>query len=122
MKNFTYGTVLYEGDTSMFSGYDANKHVLVEVPKDRSTDPQDAEQELPHSLNGISGSSVWQAYREGSSGRDWTLDDAMIVAVQTGTFRNGTVIKGTRWWIVDVIIREKYPSLGAALSLAIPRK
>ncbi len=105
-----------------FSGYDPKQHILLEVPKDRTIDMHGAEAELPHSLAGISGSSLWQAYREGSSSRTWSADDATIVAVQTGTFRNGTVVKGTRWWVVNTIIHEKYPGLAGPLSIIIRRK
>jgi hypothetical protein len=122
VKPFTYGTVLYDGKTNTFEGYDPEVHILLTVSKSRNVDTRGAEAELPRSLEGISGSSLWQAYYQGLSSSLWTVDDAMVVAVETGTFKGGTVVKGTRWWVVNKIICKNYPELDGPLSIITPHK
>jgi hypothetical protein len=120
VKAFTYGTTLYQGDTGTFEGYDPKLHVLLTAPKDGNVDSHGAETEIPASLKGISGSSIWQAYYEGLPSRSWTADDAVVVAVQTGVYRGGTVVRGTRWWIIEKILSKNYPGLAGPLSLMTP--
>ncbi len=120
VKAFTYGTVLFQGETRTFGGYDPQLHVLLTVPKDGNIDTHGAESELPVSLKGISGSSIWQAYYEGLPSKHWTIDDAVVVAVQTGTYQNGTVVRGTRWWVIEKILSKNYPDLEGPLSLMTP--
>jgi hypothetical protein len=48
---------------------------------------------------------------------NWTADKATVVAVQTGTYKNGSVVKATRWWIVTKVIEKYYPELCPALQL-----
>ena len=59
-----------------------------------------------HWLCGISGCSIWQAYYPGCSIAGWHVDDAVIVAVQTGTYGKGTIVKGTYWGVVNHIINK----------------
>ena len=120
VKAFTYGTVLYQGDTSTFEGYNPEIHVLLTAPKEGNIDSHGAETEMPASLKGISGCSIWQAYYEGLPSRSWTVDDAVVVAVQTGVYRGGTVVRGTRWWIIEKILSKNYPDLEGPLSLMTP--
>jgi hypothetical protein len=122
VKGFTYGTVLYEGDASKFGEYNPEIHVLLTVPSDGNVDCHGASHDMPKSLEGISGCSIWQAYYEGLPNKEWTPDDAMVVAVQTGTFQRGTVVKGTRWFVVNEILHRKYPDLEKPLSLITPHK
>jgi len=120
VKGFTYGAILYEGDTSTFDGYNPELHVLLTVPKDKNIDSKGAETELPESLKGISGCSIWQAYYEGLPSRTWTVDDAVVVAVQTGAYQKGTVVRGTRWWLIEKILATNYKDLEGPLSLVTP--
>jgi hypothetical protein len=90
------------------------------VPKDNNIDSTGTESELPQSLKGISGCSIWQAYYEGLPSKTWTVDDAVVVAVQTGTYRKGTVVRGTRWWLIEKVLEKNYPDLKAPLSLVTP--
>ncbi|MES2792855.1 MAG: hypothetical protein V4719_24800 [Planctomycetota bacterium] len=120
VKAFTYGTVLYQGDTSTFEGYNPDLHVLLTAPKKGNVDSHGAQTEMPTSLKGISGCSIWQAYYEGLPSRSWTSDDAVVVAVQTGVYRGGTVVRGTRWWIIEKILSKNYPDLEGPLSLMTP--
>jgi hypothetical protein len=122
VKQFTYGTVLYDGDTSGFADYNPEVHVLLTAPKDGNIDSHGAETEMPNSLKGISGCSMWQSYYEGLPSKSWTVDDATVIAVETATFRDGTVVQGTRWWVVNEIIRQNYPELAGPLSLITPYK
>ena len=122
IKAFTYGAILNDGDTSTFDGYKPELHVLLTLPKDNNIDSTGAETELPRSLKGISGCSIWQAYYEGLPSKTWTVDDAVVVAVQTGTYKKGTVVRGTRWWLIEQILAKKYPELQGPLSLVIPYK
>lgn len=120
VKAFTYGTVLYQGDTSTFGGYNPDIHVLLTAPREGNVDSHDTETEMPTSLRGISGCSIWQAYYEGLPSRSWTVDDAVVLAVQTGVYGGGTVVRGTRWWIIEKILSKNYPDLEGALSLMTP--
>lgn len=47
-------------------------------------------------LNGISGCAVWQAICSGDPWDTWRPEHARIVAIETGTYRDHTVIEGTR--------------------------
>ncbi|HEY3789752.1 MAG TPA: hypothetical protein VGL71_12900, partial [Urbifossiella sp.] len=74
----------------------------------------------PASIKGMSGSSIWQVCYEGLSSKHWTIHDAVIVAVQTGIYREGEIVKGTRWWVVEKLIRHHYSELNGPLSLVVP--
>ncbi len=121
VKQFTYGTGLYKGPTDTFDRYDPEIHLLLSVsPVNVDLDGNVAE--MPQSLSGISGCSLWQVYYPGCPIDNWQVDDAVIVAVQTGTYRNGTVVKGTYWGIVDEMIKKAYPNLASALNLVVPHR
>jgi len=116
----------YTGSTNSFNSeeasknYDSNRHILIDGdPADRTSSAPNA-LPFPSSLNGMSGCSIWQAHYPGLSPKFWTPADAVIVGVQTGVRKNGTVIQGTRWWVVDRVIREAYPELAGPLDLHIP--
>lgn len=122
VKPFTYGTILYSGDTTSFAGYDSRIHILLEVTKQRNVDSEGAETEMPHSLRGISGCSIWQSYYQGLPSKQWTADDAIVVAVQTGVYQNGAVVRGTRWWVIEQIISKNYPDLRGPMEIVTPYK
>jgi len=122
VEPFTYGTILYDGPTGTFLKYDPESHVLLTAPKNDNVDTHGSEAKMPTSLEGISGCSLWQAYYEGLDSSSWIIDDATIVAVQTGTYRKGTVVKGTCWCFVNEIIRRAYPELEQPLSIITPHK
>lgn len=119
-KAFTYGAVPYEGDTGAFAGYDPRLHVLLTAPRDGNVDSHGAETAMPASLRGVCGGGIWQAYYEGLPSRSWTVDDAVVVAVQTGVYREGAVVRGTRWWVIGQILSRKYPELEGPLALLSP--
>ena len=72
---------------------------------------------MPPTLHGLSGGSIWRSYyvnREGEGG-------ARVVAVQTGTYRNTSITKGTRWALVVKMLHDSSPHVRRALSLELPR-
>jgi hypothetical protein len=75
---------------------------------------------MPADLRGIGGSSIWQVYAAGMSATHWTVHQTAVVAVQTCVNYQLGYIRGTRWWVVDRLIREGWPHLAPALSLAVP--
>ncbi|MGH7138012.1 MAG: hypothetical protein ACREHD_19860 [Pirellulales bacterium] len=121
VKPFTYGTVLYDGDTSRFEGYDPRIHVLLTAPRAGAVDSNGIGTEMPKALHGISGCSIWQAYYQGLETTHWTTDDAIVVAVQTCIYHEGTVVRGTRWWVINEMISKNYPALSGPLQIVLPQ-
>jgi len=117
---FTFWAGTYQADTSNFTNYDPKIHILLHTPREGVHWAGEGPPPIPDTLHGMSGCSIWQAYYEGLSVKHWTPNDAVVVAVQTGVYKNGTIVKGTRWWVVDRIIRECYPELAGPLSLVLP--
>lgn len=118
----TYMTGLFDGDIAGLSNYDPEFHILLAAGKVGNRCVDGIQRNMPDKWNGISGCSIWQVYYEGLSSKLWTPDDAVVVAVQTGVYRGGTIIKGTRWWVVEQVIRMNYPNLADALSIVTPFK
>ncbi|HEX4611965.1 MAG TPA: hypothetical protein VH092_27460 [Urbifossiella sp.] len=110
----------YAGFTNSFENYEPESHILIDGDRTRGARVDSGPQLLPSSLWGMSGCSIWQLYYPGLSTRYWTPEDAVIVGVQTGVDKNGTVFKGTRWRVVDQLIREAYPELAGPLDLHVP--
>ncbi len=107
------------GPNESFEDFDPRSHLLVDGERNgRQLDSTG--RPLPGSLKGMSGCSIWHVYFPGLSLKHWTPDDVVIVGVQTGVYKNGTVIKGTRWSVVDQLIRKTYPELSGPLDLHIP--
>lgn len=117
---FTQLTGAYEGDIQNLEGYEPRFHILLATPKDDARYLDGPDTGVPDRVHGMSGCSIWQVYYEGLSSRHWTQDDAVVVGVQTGVYRKGAVTKGTRWWVIDQIIRQGYPQLAGPLSLVTP--
>jgi hypothetical protein len=108
---------LYTGETSALQNYDPRCHLLLKSSPDRNGNLVGQSPAPPDNLGGISGCPIWQLYYEGLPSKLWTPNDAVVVGVQTGVYRNGTIIKGTRWWVVEAIIRHAYPELLGSLDL-----
>lgn len=119
---FTSFHALYQGATNTFEAFDAAHHVLIDAAGGGEARLDTSPMQLPDRLNGMSGCSIWQVYYEGLSTKRWTPDDAVVVGVQTGVYKNGTVIRGTRWHVVDQVIRYAYPDLAGPLDLHIPMR
>lgn len=117
---FTYAAGICQGDISGLPNYDPQLHLLLDINKDGAHRADEGNAPIPSRFDGMSGCSIWQAYYEGLSSKHWTTNDAVVVAIQTGVYKEGTIVKGTRWWVVDQIIRHNYPELAGPLSLVVP--
>jgi hypothetical protein len=117
---FTYAAGIYKGETSGLPDYDPQLHLLLDTNKEDVRRVDEGNAPIPSRFNGMSGCSIWQAYYEGLSSKHWTTNDAVVVAVQTGVYKGGTVVRGTRWWVVDQIIRHNYPELAGPLAITTP--
>lgn len=115
----TYCTQPFLGETSSFGGYKPELHFLLSRGGGLHISGEPAE--MPKSLEGISGCSIWRSYY--TTTHDDEVGQARVVAVQTGTYLKGTAIKGTRWSVVKAILAEFYPNLRPAMSrLLLPRR
>jgi hypothetical protein len=94
---------LFAGEVS--EKYDSNVYVLIAAPNNE------------YDLDGISGCAIWQAYGYAQDAEAWSAADARIVAVETGTYDEHTIIEGTLWRHVCRVIAEKYPALVPSLAL-----
>lgn len=125
-KALQFSTFKYSGTTSGLQGYDPTVHLLLDAQDERVFDESGADMEFrlrqgirasfPGDLEGISGCSVWKLGSEASV-HDWKPEDARLVAVQTGVYRERKVIKATRWAAVTTLIHQAYPELRPALAL-----
>jgi len=113
VKPFTYLSCLYKGRADNFEHYDPKTHILLQYhsEEDGNTALNRGTVSMPQELQGISGCSIWQVHKRGDDPGAWGPDDAKIVAIQTGLQKSGSVVKGTRWWVIYRILREKYPQL-----------
>jgi len=68
-----------------------------------------------YDLVGISGCGVWRSLRDGDRAAAWEPDQAKILAVETGTYCNHTLIGGTRIRHVFRLIAAHWPDLAPAL-------
>ena len=107
----------YQGDSSRMPDYDFELNLLLSLESAPENLPDSPAGSPPPLWHGISGCPIWQLSYEGLPSKLWTPNDAVIVGVQTGVSRNGTIIKGTRWWVVEAIIRHAYPELTEPLDL-----
>jgi hypothetical protein len=121
VRALTYCTTPYSGDTRLLSGYDPKLHVLLAVSKNCSYGTNAASRPVfPPELGGISGSSIWKAYHEGTQPAEWSIDDLKIVAVGTHVYGDCEIVRGTRWAVVNQILWQQYPELRQSLSIITP--
>lgn len=119
-KTHTYGTIPYDGPTDNLENFNDEAHLLLAYTRDGLVTDTGETAIGPNELGGISGSSIWHAYCPGIPASNWTVDDAKIVAVQTGIYKSRNAIKSTRWWVVDRILRDRHPDLVDALNISAP--
>ncbi len=104
----------YTGETSKLGSYDPTHHLLLDLPKNdiiaRSGEPA----VLPH-LGGISGCSIWYLIDPNLPPSHWKADHARVVGVETGVYRDGAIVKATRWKSVAQILWANYPELRPAM-------
>jgi hypothetical protein len=120
-KAFTYGTTLYKGNTDYLDGYNPHIHMILAVSQNCSDGTKSGiRPTLPGRLQGISGSSIWKVYHEGTAPAAWSLDHVRIVGVQTGVYKSGAIVRGTAWLVVHQMLWRQYPELHPALSVITP--
>ena len=75
---------------------------------------------MPMALNGLSGSSLWYS-RESELPQDGQGEGLKVAGFLAGVRekRWGYIVKATRWWAVDQLLRNRYPHLRSALDLRI---
>ena len=105
------------GGSGALDKYDPELHVLIEGVKAGETCAAKASAGPLVSWRGVSGCSIWQAYRKGDPIEKWKTEDAKIVAVQTGVYEGGKIIKGTYWRAVAYKLWDKFPQLRPAMRL-----
>jgi hypothetical protein len=113
---------LFSSSTESLLGYDEDRHILLDHKLDNSIAPSSLLPDTPSAVGGISGSSIWQLFRDGTPHEFWTPDEARIIAVETSIYKSGRIVKGTRWAFVNHIIHECFPDYRAPLALMIPEK
>jgi hypothetical protein len=74
---------------------------------------------LVDGVAGISGSGVWRIGRPGIHPQRWRQEDARLVGVTTGVYRDAQVIKATKWVFVMKLIHLGYPEVRPALALHV---
>jgi hypothetical protein len=119
-KAFNYRTSRHRGRTSSLAGYEPDVHLLLDMGGETRFADDLTPTELPKSLGGISGSSIWLGYSERDFAGEWTPDRAKVVAVQTCVYTDNKVIRGTRWAGVAVVIWDNFPELHEALAKHLP--
>jgi hypothetical protein len=107
----------YDGSTDAWR-FDPTVHMAIELADD-SMVPRSERQNVPDSLKGISGCSVWWLRGAFEKPGQFKAEDAKIVAVQTGTQNRDSVILATRWAAALVLIRRHCPDLGPAVDMYI---
>ena len=118
---YMHGSTLYRGRTTHLQDAEtlnSDVHLLL-MADGLHIDSNGDLTTLPR-LNGISGGSMWQTFRPGQRPDAWTPEYAEVVGVQTHVYPKTGIIRGTRWWVVEEIIRRNWPHLAPALSLEVP--
>ena len=59
---------------------------------------------------------MWQFMKPGQN-RSWNADRSKIIGVETGVYRSGKVVKGTRWGEVNGLIETEFPQVQKPMEL-----
>jgi hypothetical protein len=121
-RPYTRITRLYQGRTVSFDEYDCRRHVLLDHTNVSTLAPTSLKSDQPDGVHGISGCSIWQVFRDGDSIDSWIPEKARIIGVETGVFKDGRIVKGTRWAFVYHIIYTCFPELRSPLEIIVPEK
>lgn len=126
-KAFQFTTDLYSGPTSDLSNYSDRFHLLLNASNEHLYDEKGSPARFqtlggqpasfPSDIRGISGCSVWTIGDSKKPPIEWDSDQARLIAVQTGVYRQRQVIKSTRWIAVSTLLYEAFPELRGAMSL-----
>ena len=120
--DFTYRTGVYGGSTAGFRNYDPRRHLLLASGGECRFADDVSPAEMPPSLGGISGCSMWLGFSERHYMDEWTPNMAKVVGVQTKVYLERKVIQGTRWAGVAAVIWMNYPRLHKALESHVPKE
>lgn len=118
----TMGAVLATDPNTVFSGYDPDVHLLLKVMDAKCQSSDSDRVELFLRLCDGNGASVWQSFLQGLDARFWTRNDARVVGVLTGvaSMQGAIYLTGTRWFVVEELLRQHYPELRDVLEVVVP--
>ena len=114
---------LYRSSTTGFRNVNPEFHVLLDTNRSNAG-PIDAAgaQSMPV-LEGISGCGIWKTNLASVQRiEDWEPSQAKLIAIQTCTYQDNQVIRGTFWSGVVTLIEREFPELAPALRLLLRRE
>jgi len=126
LRPFEFKTYGYEGPTAAFPRYEPSLHLLLSAKDSDCTEFNGEPFKFRTwggpgarwlDFEGLSGCAVWAIGSTSKAPEEWKRDDAKIVAVETGVFRQAEAIKTTRWIGVISILCKAFPELKPAISL-----
>ena len=120
-----YSTHSFAGESRALSGYDENRHFLLDATRTPLVDQNGDETSfrtrsgfpanMPGDLGGISGCSVWLVGDPYIPFVEWNAGSGRLVGVETGVYERRGAIKATRWNAVIMLIYSAFPSLRPVL-------
>lgn len=126
-KLLQYGTYSYSRSVKGLNGYDPERHVLLEAKHGELFDHEGKITsfrtrsgywaDMPRDLAGISGCSVWMIGSMNAELKNWDINSARIIGVETGVFEQAGAIKITRWNAVLTLLHSAFPKLRPAIEL-----
>lgn len=104
------------------ANYHDRLHFLLDSPPDEMFDETGETQAvLPDRYGGISGTAVWQGlWPSIDTPSNWYSNRVRMVGVQTGVYRNNTLVKATTWLAVLLLIVRQFPDLWGAVNMWFP--
>lgn len=125
LRLLQYSTYSYAGKAEGLQSYDTRYHLLLEARPEQMFDMSGAEMQfrtrsghpaqMPQDLRGISGCGVWMIGDLATPCEAWRVEDARLVAVETGVFPTRGAIKATRWSAVTTLIYAAFPELRSTI-------
>jgi hypothetical protein len=122
VRPYTRIVRLFAGKTHNLENYDEGRHRLLDHAHGKSLTPSTLKEDLPECVSGISGSSIWRLIRDGDPTERWDLENAQIVGTETHVYKDGRIVRGTRWAFVHYIIWKCFPELRGPLNIVIPER
>jgi hypothetical protein len=115
LNPFSYGAPLFRGDTRAFGGYDPHHHFLIQRSESGVIGRDGKPANMEDDLGGISGSPVFQVWRDDRPRSAQDPDGIRIVGVLIGGQREAFV--ATRWGRVMDLLWSAFPKLRPMLQL-----
>lgn len=126
-KLLQYGTYAFQGSSIGLSGYDPNRHFLLEATPAAMLDHDGSSTHfrtrsghsasMPSDLSGISGCSVWEIGDFRTPVATWSKHLARIVGIETSVFPRAGAIKATRWNAVISVLHVAFPDLRRTIEM-----